>query len=74
MRIIAGLIILALDIWAIVGVVGSRRSTAAKILWVCGILIFPVVGMLAWFAFGRERQPRLPPPSAGTGIEGPRSR
>jgi len=47
-----GLIILALDIWAIVSTVQSKASTTAKVLWILAILIFQVVGFLAWLLFG----------------------
>lgn len=49
---ILGFIVLALDIWAIVSVVGSGASTLNKVLWVLGILILPVVGFIAWLLVG----------------------
>ncbi|MFQ8431161.1 PLD nuclease N-terminal domain-containing protein [Amaricoccus sp. W119] len=49
---ILGLIILALDIWAIISVIGSNDKTLNKVLWVLGILVLPVVGFIAWFFFG----------------------
>ncbi len=49
---ILGLIVLVLDIWAIVKTVQSGASTGAKVLWILVILIFPVVGFLAWLLFG----------------------
>lgn len=47
-----GLIILIADIYAIVKTVQSSASTTAKVLWVIGILIFPLLGFLAWLLFG----------------------
>ncbi len=47
-----GLVILALDIYAIIKVVGSGASTVAKVLWILVILIFPVLGLLAWLVAG----------------------
>lgn len=47
-----GLLILALDIYAIVKVVGSSASTVAKVIWILVILIFPVLGLLAWLVAG----------------------
>lgn len=47
-----GLIILALDIWAIISVVGSRAETFNKVLWVLGIIVLPIVGFIAWLLFG----------------------
>ena len=52
---IIGLIILVLDIVAIVHVFGSGESTGAKLLWVLGILIYPVIGLAVWFFAGPRR-------------------
>lgn len=49
---ILGLIILALDIWAIIKVFGSGASTGAKVLWILLILLLPVVGLILWFLLG----------------------
>ena len=40
---IGGFILLVLDVWAIVSVVGSTASTGKKVLWVLLILILPIV-------------------------------
>lgn len=52
MEFIFGIIVLILDIWAIVNIVGSSASTGAKVLWVLLIIILPVVGFLIWFFAG----------------------
>ncbi|TRX76650.1 PLD nuclease N-terminal domain-containing protein [Pseudomonas mangiferae] len=58
---VAGLIILLLDIWAIVSVVRSDASSGKKLLWSLAILIFPVLGLIAWGFAG----PRgITPPSS----------
>ena len=49
---IGGLIILALDIWAIVSVIGSGASTGRKVIWVLVILLLPIVGLILWLFFG----------------------
>lgn len=49
---IGGLILLALDIWAIVSVIGSRAGTGAKVLWVLLILFLPLIGFIIWLFFG----------------------
>ena len=49
---ILGLVILALDIWAIISVFGSRAETLNKVLWILGIIVLPIVGFIAWLAFG----------------------
>jgi hypothetical protein len=47
-----GLIVLVLDIWGIINVVGSGATTGVKLLWVLLILILPVIGLIAWFVAG----------------------
>ena len=49
---LGGLIILALDIWAIVSVVGSSVSTGRKVLWVLLIVILPILGFIIWLIAG----------------------
>jgi hypothetical protein len=47
-----GLVILALDIWAIIKIIGSPASTGAKVLWILLIILLPVVGLLIWLLAG----------------------
>ena len=47
-----GLIVLALDIWAIISVVGSSASTGGKVLWILLILILPILGLIIWLVAG----------------------
>lgn len=49
---LGGIILLALDIWALVSVVGSNAGTGAKVIWVLVILFLPLVGFIAWLIFG----------------------
>ncbi len=49
---IIGLLILALDIWALISVWGSGSSVGAKVIWTLIILILPVIGLLLWFFVG----------------------
>ncbi len=49
---IFGLIVLALDIWAIVSVVNSSAATGTKVIWVLVILILPILGFIAWYFAG----------------------
>jgi hypothetical protein len=55
-----GIIVLALDIWAIVNVFKSGTSVGAKVGWLLAMLIFPIVGFLAWLLAGPKDQKRLP--------------
>ncbi len=47
-----GLVILVLDVWAIIKVIGSGASDGSKVLWVVAILLLPFLGFIAWFLFG----------------------
>ncbi len=47
-----GLIVLALDIWALINVFGSTASTGSKVLWVVVIVLLPIIGFIAWLIFG----------------------
>lgn len=49
---ILGLLILVLDIWAIVRVIGSGATVGAKILWSLLIIILPVIGLIIWYLAG----------------------
>ncbi|SDX44935.1 PLDc N-terminal domain-containing protein [Litoreibacter albidus] len=49
---IGGILILVLDIWAIVSIIGSRESTGAKVLWTLLVLLLPIVGFVIWFVAG----------------------
>lgn len=47
-----GLVILALDIWAIIKIIGSSASTGAKVVWILLIIILPVIGLIIWLIAG----------------------
>lgn len=47
-----GLIILALDIWAIIKTLESSASTGAKVLWILIIALLPVLGLILWWLLG----------------------
>ncbi len=49
---VGGFILLVLNVWAIVSIVGSRASTGGKVIWVLAILFLPVMGFIAWLIFG----------------------
>ena len=54
-----GLIILALDIWAIINVIKSGAGTGAKVLWVLLILFQPVLGLVIWAIAGPRGNVRI---------------
>jgi hypothetical protein len=49
---VGGFILLALDIWALISVIGSNETTGKKVIWVIAILLLPLIGFLAWLFFG----------------------
>ena len=56
---LVGLVILALDIWAIINVIKSNAETGMKILWVLLILFLPVLGLIIWALAGPRGNVRL---------------
>ena len=49
---LVGLIALVLIVYALYHVIGSNASTLAKALWTVGIILFPLIGFIAWLIFG----------------------
>lgn len=56
---LVGLIILALDIWAVINVIKSGASTGAKVLWVLLIILLPVLGLIIWAIAGPRGNVRV---------------
>ncbi|MFV3385921.1 PLDc N-terminal domain-containing protein [Pseudomonas sp. NY15364] len=54
-----GLVILALDIWAIINVIKSSAETGIKILWILLIVLLPVIGLIIWALMGPRGNVRL---------------
>ncbi len=54
-----GLVILALDIWAVINVLKSGVDMGAKILWVLLILFLPVLGLIIWALAGPRGNVRV---------------
>ena len=49
---ITGLIVLALDIYAILNISGSSISVGKKVAWIVFVLFFPVLGFIVWWLAG----------------------
>ncbi|MEF3048022.1 PLD nuclease N-terminal domain-containing protein [Pseudotabrizicola sp. L79] len=49
---LSGLLILALDLWAIISIIGSARSTGSKVMWTLLVMLLPVLGFLIWLVAG----------------------
>lgn len=43
-----GAILIALDLWAIVSVFRSDTGVSSKSLWSLGIVLLPLLGLVAW--------------------------
>lgn len=56
---LVGLIILALDIWAIVNVLRSGSDMGIKVLWILLIILLPVLGLIIWAVAGPRGNVRL---------------
>lgn len=52
-----GLIILVADIYAIVMIVQSSADTLEQLIWSIGVLLLPVIGLVAWFLAGPGQKP-----------------
>ncbi len=47
-----GVLVLIANIYAIIKILGSGASTAAKVIWTLVILFLPVLGFIAWLIAG----------------------
>lgn len=47
-----GLIILIIDVWAIINVLGAANPPVKKLLWIVAILLLPFIGALLWLLVG----------------------
>jgi hypothetical protein len=47
-----GVLVLAADVWAIINIFQSSESIGTKVLWTVGVLLLPVIGVIAWFFLG----------------------
>ena len=54
---VGGLIVLILDIWAIVSIIGSGASTGKKVIWTLLVVLLPVLGFITWLFAGPRSAP-----------------
>jgi hypothetical protein len=47
-----GLVLLVLNVYAIIKTVQSNAGTGAKVFWIVGILLLPLIGFIAWLLLG----------------------
>ena len=50
-----GAVILALDIYAIYCILMEKSSGTRKVVWTVLVIVFPLVGMIVYFLFFREK-------------------
>ena len=46
------LLVFALDLWALVSILGARAPVRSKLAWVLAVLALPLVGFLYWWLAG----------------------
>jgi len=54
LRGLLGLVIFILDIIAIVDILKSSMTTGMKALWAILVIVFPVVGLILYYLFGKK--------------------
>jgi len=47
-----GLLILALDIWAIINILQSSASNEKKLIWIIAVVLLPLLGLILWYFLG----------------------
>ena len=52
---IGGIIILALDVWAILQIVGSSEEDLKKVIWIVVIIVLPLLGLIIWYFIGPKK-------------------
>jgi len=55
MSTIIGLVVFALDVWAIVNIWQSRADKEKKVLWTVLVILLPVIGLVAWLVAGPRK-------------------
>lgn len=52
MSTLLGIVLLALDIWAILNIAQSTASNGKKVLWILLVVLLPVAGLIGWYLLG----------------------
>ncbi len=52
LRGLGGLVILALDLWALISIYNSSATSGKKLLWALLVIILPILGFLIWLVAG----------------------
>lgn len=54
-RRLVSVAVFVVDVIAILDIITSKRSTGWKVIWTLIVLLFPIVGVLAYAVAGRSR-------------------
>lgn len=49
---LGSIILMGLNIWAFISIIGSGVSTGSKVLWCLLVLILPLIGFIIWLFAG----------------------
>ncbi len=49
---IFGLLVLIADVYAVLKIAQSRSSDGKKALWIAIVILFPIIGVIAWYFAG----------------------
>lgn len=49
---LGALILIVLDIWAIISILGSPQTMLAKLIWILVVLFLPLIGPILWLIIG----------------------
>lgn len=52
MGYIFGIIIFALDVWAIASIINTNESATTKLIWIALVAVLPVLGLIIWWFAG----------------------
>ncbi len=52
MGYIFGIIIFALDVWAIASIINTNESTGTKLIWIALVALLPILGLIIWWIAG----------------------
>ncbi|MEZ5779806.1 MAG: PLD nuclease N-terminal domain-containing protein [Paracoccaceae bacterium] len=55
---LGGLVLLALDLWALISIFGSASDTGRKVLWSLLVILLPLVGFIIWLIAGPRSETR----------------
>lgn len=55
MEFIIGLLVFIADAYAILRIATSSAGFGRKLLWIIGVLVFPVLGFIVWYFAGPGR-------------------